>query len=194
MAFGGMGHQNWTREQERDGAYKIHYVIQPSLNYNRNLIERAMKEIETYSRIEFVRRNRQRCYLTLTKDDGCYFTGTNNCMPRISLGMGCQNFGTILHELMHAIGFPHEQNRPDRDSYLIIHWNNIKDEHKPQFRRLKGSEYQWNNLPLDFESIMMYDSYAFSRNGGITIERKYGSIINRNERLSNLDKQKLNMI
>ena len=37
----------------------------------------------------------------------------------------CVWTGTVSHELIHAIGYYHEQSRPDRDDFVEINWNNI---------------------------------------------------------------------
>ena len=44
----------------------------------------------------------------------------------VSLGASCKNTkGTIMHELMHVLGFRHEHNRPDRDRHVTIYWDNV---------------------------------------------------------------------
>ncbi|GBM77923.1 Zinc metalloproteinase nas-13 [Araneus ventricosus] len=174
--------------------YTFYYKLERSLNPYRTRIEEAMEEIESHSRIQFEPRRRQKCYLTLTKRDGCWFEGSGECRTRISLGMDCTEFGTILHELLHAIGFEHEQNRPDRSDYIIINWRNIEDENRDQFKKLRPGKYDWMDFHIDFGSIMMYESYAFSRNGKMTIQRKDGEEIEDNEELSLWDIEKLKLL
>lgn len=33
--------------------------------------------------------------------------------------------GVALHELMHVLGFFHEQSRLDRDKYVTVYWSNV---------------------------------------------------------------------
>ncbi|GBN35299.1 Astacin-like metalloprotease toxin 1 [Araneus ventricosus] len=70
--------------------------------------------------------------------------------------------GTILHELGHTVGFFHEHSRSDRDDWITIFWENIKKGQESQFARLEPEK----NLllaPFDFNSIMLYGSYSFSK-------------------------------
>ncbi|RWS20152.1 Astacin-like metalloprotease toxin, partial [Leptotrombidium deliense] len=108
----------------------------------------------------------------------CYsYVGViKNGAQSISLGDGCHSFGTILHEIMHAIGFYHAHSRIDRDEFLNIYWNNIKDKFKSQFRKLdaySGKIY----TPFDYDSIMLYGSRAFSRDGSITMSPKKPGVV-----------------
>ena len=44
---------------------------------------------------------------------------------QVSLASGCWDKGTVIHEVLHSLGFWHEQSRPDRDSYVRILTQNI---------------------------------------------------------------------
>jgi len=39
--------------------------------------------------------------------------------------IGCLYSYLIQHETMHALGFWHEHQRPDRNTYIKINWDNI---------------------------------------------------------------------
>ena len=48
---------------------------------------------------------------------------------QISLGRGCVYQSTTTHEIIHALGWHHEQNRDDRDKYVEILWQNVITGH-----------------------------------------------------------------
>ncbi|RNA39796.1 Zinc metallo ase nas-4 [Brachionus plicatilis] len=62
------------------------------------------------------------------------------------------NLNLFIHELIHALGFVHEQSRPDRDFYKF----------PSSFGDIMGFKY-------DYDSIMHYSSFDFSKNGLPTI-------------------------
>ena len=53
--------------------------------------------------------------------------GRSGGAQTVSLDNGCVHVSIVIHELMHATGFFHEQARADRDDYVIINWDNVQD-------------------------------------------------------------------
>uniref|UniRef100_A0AAQ6IAW7 Metalloendopeptidase n=1 Tax=Anabas testudineus TaxID=64144 RepID=A0AAQ6IAW7_ANATE len=118
--------------------------------------------------IRFVWRRKQVDYLHFFSGTGCWsYIGRQGKQQKISLQKnGCVYTSTVQHEVLHALGFHHEQVRSDRDSYVKIHFGNIRPGLESNFRKV-----QTNNLgtPYDFNSVMQYPNYAFSKNGLPTI-------------------------
>ena len=88
----------------------------------------------------------------------------------LSLGRGCMEGGTIEHEFYHAIGVHHTQCRTDRDKYVKIIEENIKEDFEGQFAKFDKSEVSEFGLPYDFESVMHYGANDYGKDGKRTIE------------------------
>ena len=57
----------------------------------------------------------------------CYsMIGMTSAAQALSIGRGCNTKGVVMHEMMHAVRFWHEQSRLDRDNYITIIWRNIR--------------------------------------------------------------------
>jgi hypothetical protein len=68
--------------------------------------------------------------------------------------------GIIAHELCHALGWLHEQARPDQEAFVTIEWDNIPENRWGQFEINEGSLTL--GLPYDYGSIMHYRACSFS--------------------------------
>jgi hypothetical protein len=95
---------------------------------------------------------------------------------------------------MHVLGFIHEQNRTDRDHFVEILWDNIKEENKYNFEMLPDSLMKLSGLTVfDFNSLMIYTPTSFAKtNGLITIKAKKNKQILPGSVLSPFDLERLN--
>ncbi|UJR12794.1 hypothetical protein I4U23_016967, partial [Adineta vaga] len=132
-------------------------------------------------------------YIIIKSDNGCYssigqITGVQ--MDRVvSLeDPRCLTKAIIMHELIHTLGFYHEQARPDRDNYVRVNFSNIRAGQEHNFEKYKNSYVDTLGTPYDYLSIMHYGKYDFSSNGFPTIESITPNVdIGENFNLSSID-------
>nr|XP_042904994.1 astacin-like metalloprotease toxin 5 [Parasteatoda tepidariorum] len=169
-------------EDERNGirpqSYRwpngvIPYYIHTDINdVKRSLINDAIAYYRRKTCIRFVPRTDEDHFLYIHNGTGCNSLVGRHTFYRqpqpVSLADGCHYIGTILHELLHAIGFFHEHQRNDRDDYVEIHLENVDEGDKSNFIKVTPT---WGILydKFDYKSIMVYESTAWSNNGEKTI-------------------------
>ncbi|EDO29086.1 predicted protein, partial [Nematostella vectensis] len=117
----------------------------------------------------------------------CYsYVGHQRREQDISIGRGCERMGIVAHEILHALGFWHEQSRKDRDQYVTINWNNIRAGKAHNFNKHLNSHTL--GAPYDYNSLMHYGRRSFSKNGRDTITpKKSGAAIGQRDGLSRVD-------
>lgn len=126
--------------------------------------------------IQFISRDQEPGYVHIsTGQPGCFsdYVGYSGEKQAINLqNPGCTHTGTIAHELGHNLGLWHEHTRPDRDQYVTVLKDNIKEADITNFIKRKAEDINMQGLKYDFDSIMHYGQNAFSKNGDNTIEVK----------------------
>ncbi|KAL6461630.1 hypothetical protein MHYP_G00297740 [Metynnis hypsauchen] len=157
----------WPSDKDK----KVYVPYQIDSQYGPNekrIIEEALRSFEKSTCIRFIPRSQQTDYIRITSNRGCYsFVGRTGGEQILSLERnGCIYKHVVQHELLHALGFRHEQCRSDRDKHIQILKENILPGEEHNF-----DKFNTNNLgtPYDYGSVMQYARDAFSKNGKPTM-------------------------
>ncbi|KAM6973337.1 high choriolytic enzyme 2-like [Aplochiton taeniatus] len=152
-----------------DGRVYIPYIIANQYTSRElSIIQRGLDSFSEFSCIRFVKRTNQRDYLHIQALNGCYsYVGRRGYAQTVSLSrQGCVYHSTTQHELLHALGFNHEQCRSDRDNYIRVLLQNVQSGLEYAFDKIntlnQGTAY-------DYNSVMQYHRYAFSKNNQPTM-------------------------
>jgi len=154
----------------------VYYTINSNLP-NKERVTQAIEYYHTNTNLTFIQRTNQPNYIDFIYDaDGCssYLGMIGGRQPIRLADWGIK--GNVIHEIGHAIGLLHEHSKVGRDQYVTINEENIEEGKQHNFTEYKSSNP--NTDGFDFESIMLYSSYAFSKNGQPTIVRKNGKVFN----------------
>lgn len=178
---------DWNEEAQTRGSTRnprqlwpngiIPYVISREIDARgRQLIRQSMRDWDKHVCINFKQREEEQAYIKFVYKKGCWsYVGHIGRPQEVSIGRFTEDppcdRGALTHELGHALGFFHEQSRPDRDKFVKINWHNIRSGTEKNFRKETDDMIDSRGVPYDFGSIMHYSKYAGNnRPGVITIQ------------------------
>ncbi|XP_008308558.3 low choriolytic enzyme-like isoform X2 [Cynoglossus semilaevis] len=149
--------------------YIPYYITNHFSSREKSIITRGLESFTSFSCIRFrPSRSSDRDWLQIESQNGCWsYVGRRGGKQVVSLARsGCLYHGTVQHELLHALGFNHEQTRSDRDNHIRVLLHNV----------VSGMEHNFNKIatlnqgtPYDYNSVMQYHRTAFSKNGQPTM-------------------------
>jgi len=174
--------------------------FEPGLDPSRQAIFlEALAEVAFRTQIIFTRRSDETDYIYVAADPDFNFSDSvGRAGGRQNIVITSWNSKYIItHEIMHAIGFFHEQSAPDRDNFVVINTQNISQTAcnggscNSQFAISENANV---SSYYDYDSLMHYGRSAWSSNGQDTIttlDPSWQDLIGQRERISLGDQESL---
>jgi len=159
----------------------VPYEFDSSFNKNdQATFMKAVEQIEKVTCVTFSKRSGEEYYLKVIRECPC--TTNKKCFAGgwvdilgagaptgLWIGKTCMeptnqyDVGLVIHEIMHALGFIHTQQRPDRNSTLSVFEKNIEDNNGARYQYAMCKDCSTHNSAYDCMSIMHYRAHFFRR-------------------------------
>ncbi|KAM7395820.1 hypothetical protein PAMA_007212 [Pampus argenteus] len=146
--------------------FPIPYILGDDLDLNaKGCVHQAFEMYRLKSCVDFKPYEGEKTFIKFEKRGGCFSSvGDQHTGQILSLGSGCDHKAVIEHELLHALGFYHEQSRTDRDDYVDIWLDQVTPGYEHNFNKYNDDFITDQNTPYDYESIMHYRPFSFNKN------------------------------
>ncbi|XP_010816580.2 meprin A subunit alpha [Bos taurus] len=190
--------RNGLRDPSSRWKFPIPYILADNLALNaKGAILYAFEMFRLKSCVDFKPYEGESSYIIFQEFSGCWSeVGDQHVGQNLSIGQGCDYKAIVEHEILHALGFYHEQSRTDRDDYVNIWWDEILPGYQHNFNTYDDNFITDLNTPYDYESLMHYRPLSFNKNDSIpTITAKipeFNSIIGQRVDFSAIDLERLN--
>ena len=144
----------------------VYYELDKSLDQKgQEVVIAAMKYIEDVSCVRFRVKDGIAKHYVLIKAGGA-------CSSRVGMRRGrpqhiiidgnlCSK-GSVIHELLHTLGFLHMHTANNRDDYIEVNWKNVRDDAKLNFKQF-AAHVSLFETEYDYDSITHYSSVAFAK-------------------------------
>lgn len=173
--------KNALRNETKRWTFPIPYILGDDLDLNaKGCIYQAFEMYRLKSCVDFKQYEGEKTYIKFEKRNGCFSSvGDQHNGQILSIGSGCDHKAVIEHELLHAVGFYHEQSRTDRDDYVDIWLDEVISGMEHNFNKYNDDFITDQNTPYDYESVMHYRPFSFNKNDSVpTITTKIPEFIN----------------
>ncbi|XP_057296556.1 zinc metalloproteinase nas-14-like isoform X2 [Hydractinia symbiolongicarpus] len=165
-----VGKGNVKRWPSVNGVANIPYVFHSTItSTKRTKIIQAINYMNSLTPvIQWIQRTNEADFISFQSPEnaGCAsYLGKIGGTQEIYIGDECDSQGVTAHEMMHALGFYHEQSRPDRDEYVEILQDNIAPDFIRNFDKMTWNDVVQMNSPYDYGSVMHYKLNEFSKDG-----------------------------
>ncbi|XP_070072289.1 hatching enzyme 1.2-like isoform X2 [Drosophila takahashii] len=153
----------------------VPYEIEGSFStHDLDQINQVFAEYHKRTCVQFKPRAKEEDYIAIvSRMSGCSSPiGRIGGRQEVNLQLpGClRRIGTAIHEVMHSLGFFHEQNRHERDSYVKLLSENVRPGRMKNFLKYNSSQETGFGVEYDYASVMHYSPKSFSFNGQPTLK------------------------